>query len=257
MENVRRRVVVLGGIAFATATWARAQKGLTRSCAVVMVVASIHKRLATSTSFTYDDLYASVARFKPDYVGVEIRQEDLGRDDMYLGRNYPAEMVHLAHAYGSRCFGFDWLGDDLAGRVIPADWWKVQSPVKALERDLNNAPPLQDAAHMRLSDRLDRLSDEQDRILASATVTSLVDGRYDRVTAAYYRTLTELLAGTRFAALPAYYRRRDHAIAANIVTFAADHPGRRIAVVTGGDHHGPIMTALRARRSAIEPAGVS
>lgn len=210
----------------------------------VMVVASMHKRLATSVYFTYDDLYAAVDRFRPDWVGVEIRPEDMTSSDDYLSKNFPAEMIHLARQYGSRAFGFDWLGDDLAGRAIPPDWWKVQSPIKKLERESADAPPPSDRLHKRLAAKVDALSERQDQILRQATVTDLGDGRYDRVSADYYATLRALTAGTRFAALPAFYARRDREIAKNIVKAIIAHPGARIAIVTGGDHHGPVVRAI-------------
>lgn len=112
--------------------------------AKVMVVASIHGRLATSTYFTYDDLYSLVNRFRPDFVGVEIRQEDLYRGSAYLARNYPVEMVHLSQLYSDRVFGFDWLGDELTGRAIPNDWWNVESPIKRLERTIDDSAWVRD-----------------------------------------------------------------------------------------------------------------
>ncbi|HWU74766.1 MAG TPA: hypothetical protein VN137_14885 [Sphingomonas sp.] len=222
----------------------------------VIVIASMHKRHASSTSYTYADLYAAVAHFAPDLVGVEIRQEDLGRSDDYLSRNYPAEMIHLSHAYANRVFGFDWLGDDVAGRPVPEDWWKMRSPIKKLEREMDDGLP-DDARHKRLNARLGTLSREQDAILANATVSSLSDGRYDRITREYYATLRALAAGTRFSTLPAFYRRRDERIIANILATAKARPGARIAIVTGADHHGPVVAALSRHPRSVSLVAVT
>jgi hypothetical protein len=61
----------------------------------------------------------------------------MGRDTDYLAANYPTEMIALAQTRRSRAFGFDRLGDDVAGAAIPADWWAVRSPIKRLERELD------------------------------------------------------------------------------------------------------------------------
>jgi hypothetical protein len=222
----------------------------------VMVIASMHKRHATSSSYTYDHLYAAVAHFAPNLVGVEIRQEDLGRSEDYLARNYPAEMIHLARAYPGRVVGFDWLGDDVAGRAVPDDWWRAHSPIKKLEREMDAELP-DDARHKRLTATLTALSQKQDAILADATVTSLSDGRYDRITTRYYTTLRALTAGTRFAALPAFYHQRDERIIANILVTARAHPGDRIVIVTGADHHGPVVSALARHPQSVSLAPVT
>lgn len=44
------------------------------------MINSLHGMHANNDNFTYDDLYAAVASFTPDKVGVEIRAEDIGKD---------------------------------------------------------------------------------------------------------------------------------------------------------------------------------
>ena len=117
----------------------------------VMVVPSVHKLLRSNPNYTYAKLYGLLAAFHPDLVGVEIRQEDLVRPEQYLQSNYPREMVDLLHRYPDRVFGFDWLGDELAGVPVPADWWTKRSRIKQLERSWDAAPSLigrqNEAAH--------------------------------------------------------------------------------------------------------------
>lgn len=239
--KIQRRDLITG-LAVTSVSLPRAARASSRP-AQVMVLASMHRLHITSSSYTYGDLYAAVANFKPDLVGVEIRPEDLGRDENYLSRNYPSEMIHLSHTYAGRIFGLDWLGDDLAGRAVPDDWWRARSPIKRLEREMGAGLP-SDARHTKLNAQLEALSGQRNAILAKATVASLADGRYDRVAKEYYATLRALTGGTRFAALPAFYRQRDKHIIANILKTAKAHPGSRIAVVVGADHHGPIVAAL-------------
>jgi hypothetical protein len=217
----------------------------------VLVIPSIHKRLAGNPHYTYDDLYALIAAFKPDLVGVEIRQQDMPRQDAYLHHNYPAEMVALAHMYHGRVFGFDWLGQAVAGRDIPDDWWTRQSPIKHLERSCASAPSTTSPRLAQLNAQLDALSRQQDRMADTGSAASLADGSYDRVTASYYQTAAQLTRGTPCERLIAWYAERDREISANIVAQVRHNPGRRIAVVTGADHHGPVVAALRSLGSSI------
>jgi hypothetical protein len=243
----RRSILsAISTLAFVT----RAQAGATTPT-MVLVIPSIHKRLAGNPRYNYHDLYALVGAFRPDLVGVEIRQEDLARPDAYLHHNYPEEMVALARAYQGRVFGFDWLGEALRGRTIPDDWWTKQSPIKQLERRCEAAPSTMSPRVAQLSARLDALSQRQEQIADTASAASLADGRYDRVTAEYYRVATELTRGTPCEPLSAWYAQRDDEIAANIVGVVRENAGRRIAVVTGADHHGPVVAALSARGTSI------
>ena len=222
-----------------------------RSATSVLVIPSIHKRLAGNSRYSYADLYSLVAAFQPNLVGVEIRQEDLARPDAYLHHNYPEEMVQLAQAYKDRVFGFDWLGTEVEGRAIPADWWTKQSPIKQLERSCGSPQSGMSPRLLELNARLDLISQQQEQIVETATAASLSDGRYDQVTAEYYKIAAELTRGTRCERLTDWYAERDHEISANIVKEVLQNPGRRIAVVTGCDHHGPVIAALSGLGSKV------
>jgi hypothetical protein len=206
----------------------------------VMVVGTLHRFHAKSTTYTYDMLYALVDAARPDYVGVEIRAEDMGRDPAYLAANYPKEMIETAAKWGPKAFGFDWLGDDVAGRAVPPDWWRVQSPIKALEREGSADPAVQ-------SKDLDGLDAQKMAFIETATAASLNDGRYDGLNAAYYALNAKLLAGTKYQPIADFYAARDAHIDANIAAFITAHPGKRIVILTGGDHHGPLVAYLKEK----------
>jgi hypothetical protein len=251
-----RRGVVAGLVALALASpVARAR--VCRAPSVVMVLPVLHRLHAGNAHYGYADIDAIVAGFRPDRVGVEIRAEDMGRDHAYLAANYPREMIKLADDYGPRAFGFDWLGDDLAGRAIPPGWWKSGSSIKAMERDLDAHPVDGTPVQHALNARIDRLQARQQAMMTQASAARLAGGRYDRVTADYYRAVHQLLDGTRFAPLPAFYTRRDAEIAAAVVAAVRAAPGKRIAIVTGCDHHGPVIRALRAAGGCIVVAPVT
>lgn len=210
----------------------------------LLVLPVLHALHAGNHLYGYDAIYAHVAAFAPDLVAVEIRQEDLGRPEPYLRHNYPQEMIRLAALYPDKVVGFDWLGDELAGRAIPDDWWTRQSRIKALERAMDHAPPARSAAIRALDAQLNGLSQRQLAMARTSTASALADGRYDRIAAAYYRLLAVRVRGTAYAPLPLWYDRRNRHIADAIVAIVRRHPGRRIAIVTGADHHGPVVTAL-------------
>jgi len=93
----------------------------------IAIIGTLHGRHAKSPGYTYSTLYSLIRCLKPDYVGVEMRQEDLPRPRAYLEANYPKEMIELASEWNARAFGFDWLGDDVANAPIPADWWSKKT----------------------------------------------------------------------------------------------------------------------------------
>jgi hypothetical protein len=204
----------------------------------VMVVASMHGLHRTSGTYPYDDLYAVVRDFHPDLVGVELRPEDLHADAAYLANNYPTEMIELSRDWGPRAFGFDWLGDDLAGRPIPDGYWAEQSPVKRLERALDADPLSKDA-------RLAALAAQEQALLAAATAATLNDGRYDRLNNAYYAAFKASVARSPYAPIADFYAARDRHIDANIVAAIRANPGKRVVVVTGADHRSFVVAALK------------
>lgn len=242
-----RRTLLAGlaALAVAPAVHARPRRRVTPRIrpANVLVVASLHKLHESNHNYSYDRLYRLVHAFRPDWVGVEIRPEDMTADPAYLGAWYPLEMRELKDEYPGHVFGFDWFGDDLTGKPIPAGW--RNSGIKAMERESDAAPALQTPDKRAIKVRLDAISARQQALLANATPRGVNDGRYDALCIDYYNTLRAYLAGTRFEALGQFYTARDAHIAASIATFIKAHPGERIAVVTGADHHGPVVRYLK------------
>lgn len=208
----------------------------------VMVVATMHQGHADNPRYSYDDLYSLVEAFDPDLLGTEIRAEDLDRSDDYLARNYPIEMRELARRYSGRVVGIDWLGEELEGHPVPENYWRDQSAVMRLQRQL-----AQDDAMS--APQVEAAKTRQMEILDNASSVSLNDGRYDLASAKYYAALAEHLAGTPFAQLSEFYAERDRRIAGNaaaaVAQFRAKRPsGGRIVFVVGADHRGPVSEAL-------------
>ena len=204
----------------------------------VYVIATIHGLHGKSVGYSYDTLYKLVDVLHPDYVGVEIRQEDLARPDSYLQKSYPTEMIYEARLRGAHAFGFDWLGDDIANEAVPDDWGAKQSPLKRLEREVNADPQYKDA-------QSDSISDAEQNILADATPAGMNDGRYDRLNDSYYARMHEQLRGTKYEAIPQFYAQRDQHIAANVSAAIRQHPGARFVILTGADHRSAMLRYLQ------------
>jgi hypothetical protein len=184
-------------------------------------------------------------------VGVEIRDEDLPRAETYLSANYPQEMVTLLELYRDRAFGFDWLGDELKGMPVPSDWWTKRSRIKQLERAWDASPSPQDDKTKQLTRDFEARSALRDEIARTASPGALANGPYDEVTAEYYRLAFKLTRDTPYALVPEWYAERDRHLADNVADDIRRHPGCRIAIVTGADHHGPIMATIKTLRTNV------
>ena len=255
MQRLKRILVAIFMAIFPQCAPASGARSCANGPAHVMVLPSVHKLLATNPAYGYQRLFDIVADFNPDIVGVEIRQEDLSRSRDYLSRVYPREMVDLANRYRDRIFGFDWLGDELRGVPVPADWWTKRSPIKQLERAWEASATPSDAGARSLVTQVEGLSSRRDALETTASPEQLATGPYNKITADYYATVTKLTAGTLYAEVPRWYAARDRHLDDVVLKKVVHNPGCRIVVVTGADHHGPMVAAIQtlAGKAVIEP----
>lgn len=205
-----------------------------------MVVGTMHGYHRMLKTYSFDTLYALVRAAKPDYVGVEIRPEDIGQDSAYLSQNYPQEMIHEAQAWGTHAFGFDWLGDELAGKFVPADWWSKTSWVKPLEQEMEADPTMQ-------SPLLRKIGDVQRDVIKIATPAIMSGALYDDAVDLMHMQRSSLTKGTRYQRVTDFYDERDRHIGSNVVAFIQKHPGKRIVVLTGADHHGTLVRFIQEK----------
>jgi hypothetical protein len=211
----------------------------------VMVIATLHGAHNGNSQYSYEHLYYRIREFGPSRVGVEIRQEDIGREPAYLAQNYPLEMRELAQRYAPIARGIDWLGSDLEGIPIPTNYWREQSEIVRLQSQM-------DADERIQSGQVDEIDRRRERILEGATPRSLNDGRYDAVTREYYDAFARLVAETRYEPLSAFYAERDRRIGANASQIIEDaliapSANERVVFVVGADHRGPLVEQLEQR----------
>ncbi|ESQ89364.1 hypothetical protein ABAC460_12705 [Asticcacaulis sp. AC460] len=225
----------------AAPAFARKRKAQPRIApATLMVVATLHDLHEVNPRYGYDDLYRLIAGFKPDWVGLEMRPEDVTGDPVWLASVYPKEVVDLRAAYGDKVFGFDWLGDELNGKPLPVGWFE-STPIGELQAQTGDAPELHTPEKQALAVRLSDIATQKRAVLETASARQVNDGRYDALCVAYDNTLKAYYDGTRFAGITAFNTGRKARIAANIAQFAKAHSGERIAVITGPDHRSAVM----------------
>jgi len=197
----------------------------------LVIISAMHGAHNNHPTFDYKTLYNLVDSFEPDFVGIEIRQEDIKSDPEYLKNNYPKEMVELSLNYKSNVFGFDWLGESIEGMQIPNGYWsdlKIKKLSKAMNKDngfLNKEPK-----------ELSKLRRLQSIIIKQATPSSLNNGEYGRICREIDKLQGAWYKGSQYFEIIEFDKKRDTRIGHSIIQFIEQHQGSRIVLVMGADH---------------------
>ncbi len=101
----------------------------------------------------------------------------------------------------------------------------------------------------QLTNDLQALANRRDALENTASPEAVANGPYDAITADDYRTAAALTRNTPYALVTTWYAERDRHLADNVIAQIRLHPGCRIAIVTGADHHGPIVAAISTLRN--------
>jgi hypothetical protein len=198
----------------------------------VLIISTIHGVHKVNPNYSYDSLFAFIEKFNPDIIGVEIRKEDIDSSASYLKNNYPFEMYECITKYSSKkIFGFDWLGDDIAGVAIPENYWKDKSIIKKLQQKLSGDSILQQKLSIT-----DIIQEEKKKLVLNASLVELNDGRYDLINHIYYEQLILLLKQTEFEPLSDFYKKRDEMIAENILEIIKNNKVKKMIFLIGADH---------------------
>lgn len=207
----------------------------------VLVISALHGMHREHDFYSYDDLYAAVEEFAPDYVGVEIRPEDIGQAEAYLNRNYPSEMVTLAQQYADRVFGFDWLGEEIVGKPIPENYWQTLD-VKIAERQLDS-----DAEMLaQQPSELATLQQQQLELIQVADINDMMDGTYGKLCREIDALQFQWLAQTPYEPILRFNERRDEKIGDAIIKELKAHGPGRVALIMGADHRTFAVERLKA-----------
>jgi hypothetical protein len=199
----------------------------------VYIIPVLHGMHKTNPQYTYDSIQALVRRLNPDVIAVEIRAEDIGTDTAYLKQNYPYEMWMMPYWFPSATIaGFDWLGQELEGKLIPARYWKDHSRIKALQRLLST-----DSLYQNKLAACQLYDDERLRILETSSLKAILQSNDAILVKEYYNCLDQQLKGSDYEELSRFYDTRNFRIQKNVGQLAQRHAGKTIVVLTGDDHY--------------------
>lgn len=209
----------------------------------VVVISTIHGAHRVNTNYSYDTLFNFINGLNPDIIGVEIRAEDIDSSLNYLMKNYPYEMYEIIARFSDKLVvGIDWLGDEIAGRAIPENYWKDQSSIKELERKL-----MKDPVMVKRLSVMNSITNVKRDMTLKCSLIELNDGRYDLVNYIYYEQLKDLFNNTEYSALTDFYQKRDEKIAENLIRIIENNPGKRILIMVGADHRNYSLNKITER----------
>jgi hypothetical protein len=205
------------------ATFSVAAQGAEPAETEVIVIPSMHGAHKNHGTYDYEVLFSLVNSLEADFVGVEIRPEDIGRDRTYLSANYPYEMTELAGRYPGRVFGVDWLGSTIVGESIPEGYFANLNVLK-LSAALND----DEVQNTSKPGEIAVLENRQSHLIEQATPAALADGRYGEMSREIDRLERAWLSGTIYEDLLDFNQQRDAEIGGNIIAFMERNRGSRV-----------------------------
>ncbi|RYZ39609.1 MAG: hypothetical protein EOP49_30110 [Sphingobacteriales bacterium] len=212
---------------------------------VVPVLHGLHR---TNDAYNYDSLRTLIGKLQPDLILVEMRSEDMEADTAYLKQNYPYEMWMVRYWFPeTRLAGFDWLGEELEGRPVPAGYWKDSSSIKKLQRQLTG-----DSAIAKLKKPCDAIQEMRKETLRTGSLKSIIN-RDPHFVVAYYDCLIEAYVGTDYQPLHRFYEKRNKRLTSNIRDLLKNNRAKRILILTGADHYPYIYKGLLAAGYRLDP----
>lgn len=213
----------------------------------VLVLPTIHGGHAKNAKYSFAHVIRIIENFKPDIIAVEIRPEDMDQDTVYLKKFYQPEMIMARLGFpGVQKAGIDFMGSDMDGKSLPPDFNRDTLGEMGRFR-IANQKLMKDTAMVkaRIAKGLVALRAKQGEIMGKLSANELLDGSYDKVTDAYTKAQTEVLANTPYQYYDTFSIKRDQRIADNIKDLVLKNPWKRIIVLSGANHHNRIVNTLR------------
>lgn len=199
----------------------------------VYLIPSLHGLHKTNHNYSYDSLRTFISRLKPDVIAVEIRSIDVSEDTSYLKNNYPYEMWKMRYWFRDKKIeGFDWLGNDINGKLIPQNYWREISEIKKTEKALNN-----DSIYSNSILQCDSFLTRRLEILQNCTLKQILESNDAILCNQYYNCYSEILSGTKYELIPKFNQERNERILQNINELQKKYNGKTIVIITGDDHY--------------------
>lgn len=199
----------------------------------VYFIPTLHGLHQANQSYSYDSLKQLINHLNPDIIAVEIRQEDINGDSLYLSKNYPYEMRMMKYWFpNTKIVGFDWLGNDIEGKSIPINYWKDISSIKKAERELQA-----DSLYAAKCSACDTFRNQRIEILKSSSFKEILKSKDSQLTRQFYACLAEQLNGTKYEDILKFYDKRNEKILFNIERIIRNNKNKTIVIITGDDHY--------------------
>ena len=198
----------------------------------VYFIPTIHNLHKVNDSYNYGSLKQIVSALNPDIIAVEIRPEDIQQDSVYLSKNYPSEMRMMKYWFPkSKIAGFDWLGSDIEGQLIPSNYWSEISLIKQYEKELNA-----DSLFSRQTAACDSFTNQRLEILKNFSLKDLLKSPDAALTKQFYQCLESKLKGSIHERVLSFYDLRNAELLENIERIIAENKDKTIVILTGDDH---------------------
>ncbi|SCG82315.1 hypothetical protein DW1_0706 [Proteiniborus sp. DW1] len=141
----------------------------------LMILGTIHGMHKDNKYYSYDDVFSIIDSFRPDVIGVEIREEDILQPREYLEKYYPYEMIEAKFRYGDSCkiYGFDWLGESIEGNLIPEKYFEALD-IKILEKEFYSTKE-----YKREKNMIDVIDKIRVPLIINHTAEECNNGKYD------------------------------------------------------------------------------
>lgn len=206
-----------------------------------MILGTLHGLHKDNTAYSYDDIFLIIDKYKPDIIGVEIRNEDILQHTEYLEKYYPYEMIEVKCRYENDCkiYGFDWLGDTIKDRLIPDKYFETLD-VKVLEKQFNSID-----GYVKEKNLIEIIDNIRVPLIINRTAEECNNGKYDLLVEVLYAQIEVMFKNTPFENMSNFYRERDKQIDKNIIDIIKNNIGQRIIILTGIDHRAFAIKAIR------------
>ena len=137
----------------------------------IHLISSLHKFHKNSKYYNYDSLYHRIETLHPDVIGIEIREQDLYKNDDYLAKFYPQEMYSIKKKFSNKkIFGIDWLGDEIHDKDLSEEYF-LNMPAKIQLKKLN-----EDTLFASKMLHLKKLNQQQYSIIGNGNFVDIHDG---------------------------------------------------------------------------------
>ena len=199
----------------------------------VYLIPTLHGLHNVNKHYSYDSLRQIISILNPEIIAVEMRPEDIDEDSIYLAGNYPLEMRMMKYWFPeTKVVGFDWLGADIEGRLIPSNYWKEISSIKKFERELQH-----DSIYQNIISNCDTFTRERLSLLQTLSLHDLLSSKDSLLTVGYYQCLEEMLKDSVHERVLTFYTLRNEKMLQNINKIIREHKKKRIVILTGDDHY--------------------